>query len=222
MGEAAAGLLVAPRTGARWVRSSRIPAWAQVSSRAETAAEGDARHRRGADRGDARGAGRVRRAFSDMPSSWRDLNGEHFKFKEAALASMRLDRLPPEGGSAGRAAMSSTGTSSRRSARSAPPCFPPPRLGIRGRSLAAFCRRAALLAHAGEDDGLRVALVARDARSMSVFANGREVSGKATPNKTIAAFPTSACRPPRPRRGRSRCPIRSPRWPRTRPTARAR
>lgn len=36
---------------------------------------------------------------------------------------------------------------------------------------------------------------------MSVFANGREISGKATPNKTIAAFPDVCLSPPSPPAG---------------------
>lgn len=36
---------------------------------------------------------------------------------------------------------------------------------------------------------------------MSVFANGREISGKATPNKTIAAFPDVCMSPPSPPAG---------------------
>lgn len=35
--------------------------------------------------------------FYDIPLVMADLNGEHFKFKELALATMRVDRLPPEG-----------------------------------------------------------------------------------------------------------------------------
>lgn len=34
--------------------------------------------------------------FYDITVSMADLNGEHFKFKEHAVATMRLDRLPPE------------------------------------------------------------------------------------------------------------------------------
>jgi 3-oxoacyl-[acyl-carrier-protein] synthase-1 len=36
-------------------------------------------------------------AFYDIPLVMSDLNGEHFKFKELTLATMRIDRLPPEG-----------------------------------------------------------------------------------------------------------------------------
>lgn len=35
--------------------------------------------------------------FYDITVSMGDLNGEHFKFKEHTVATMRLDRLPPEG-----------------------------------------------------------------------------------------------------------------------------
>lgn len=35
--------------------------------------------------------------FHDIPLVMADLNGEHFKFKELMLATMRLDRLPSEG-----------------------------------------------------------------------------------------------------------------------------
>lgn len=34
--------------------------------------------------------------FYDITVSMGDLNGEHFKFKEHAVATMRMDRLPPE------------------------------------------------------------------------------------------------------------------------------
>lgn len=37
------------------------------------------------------------RPFYDIPALLGDLNGEHFKFKEQMLASMRLDRVAPEG-----------------------------------------------------------------------------------------------------------------------------
>ena len=37
--------------------------------------------------------------FYDIPVVMADLNGEHFKFKELALSTMRVDQLPPEGGS---------------------------------------------------------------------------------------------------------------------------
>lgn len=36
------------------------------------------------------------RAYYDIPHLFGDVNGEHFKFKEAAIATMRLDRAPPE------------------------------------------------------------------------------------------------------------------------------
>jgi 3-oxoacyl-[acyl-carrier-protein] synthase-1 len=36
-------------------------------------------------------------AFHDVNVLMTDLNGEHYKFKEVAFASMRLDRLPPDG-----------------------------------------------------------------------------------------------------------------------------
>ncbi len=39
----------------------------------------------------------ARRPFYDMPALLGDLNGEHFKFKEQMIASMRLDRVAPEG-----------------------------------------------------------------------------------------------------------------------------
>ena len=39
--------------------------------------------------------------FFDIPCLLGDLNGEHFKFKEAAIATMRIDRAPPEGASLG-------------------------------------------------------------------------------------------------------------------------
>jgi 3-oxoacyl-[acyl-carrier-protein] synthase-1 len=39
----------------------------------------------------------ARTEFYDINLSMGDLNGEHFKFKEHAFATMRLDRLPPEG-----------------------------------------------------------------------------------------------------------------------------
>ena len=39
----------------------------------------------------------ARRPFYDMPGLLGDLNGEHFKFKEQMIASMRLDRMAPEG-----------------------------------------------------------------------------------------------------------------------------
>ncbi|GGO36884.1 3-oxoacyl-ACP synthase [Gemmobacter aquaticus] len=39
------------------------------------------------------------RDFFDIPCLLGDLNGEHFKFKEAAIATMRIDRAPPEGAS---------------------------------------------------------------------------------------------------------------------------
>ncbi|MCX7888211.1 MAG: 3-oxoacyl-ACP synthase [Rhodobacteraceae bacterium] len=37
------------------------------------------------------------RAYMDIPNLFGDLNGEHFKFKEAAMATMRVDAAPPEG-----------------------------------------------------------------------------------------------------------------------------
>lgn len=41
----------------------------------------------------------ARRDFCDIPCLLGDLNGEHFKFKEAAIATMRIDRPPPENAS---------------------------------------------------------------------------------------------------------------------------
>jgi len=41
----------------------------------------------------------ARTEFHDITVLMGDLNGEHFKFKEHVFASLRLDRLPPEGGS---------------------------------------------------------------------------------------------------------------------------
>lgn len=39
----------------------------------------------------------ARTEFHDINLSMGDLNGEHFKFKEHSFATMRLDRVPPEG-----------------------------------------------------------------------------------------------------------------------------
>ncbi|EYD77439.1 3-oxoacyl-[ACP] synthase [Rubellimicrobium mesophilum DSM 19309] len=41
----------------------------------------------------------ARTQYFDIPNLFGDLNGEHFKFKEAAIATMRLDRVPPENAS---------------------------------------------------------------------------------------------------------------------------
>src|SRR5690606_10979010 len=76
------------------------------------------------------------------------------------------------------------------------------RLGVRGRpprAVAAeprrgLCRRGRRApGGCGGRDGGRP--------DMSVYANGREVSGKATPNKTIAAFPDVCMSPPSPPAG---------------------
>lgn len=100
------------------------------------------------------------REFYDIPVVMGDLNGEHFKFKELMIATTRLDRLPPEGGS-------------RRPREHVEHWNVAETIGEVGAALmpAALGRaleagrdgtlpHGRLLAHAGEDDGWRVALVA--------------------------------------------------------------
>jgi 3-oxoacyl-[acyl-carrier-protein] synthase I len=99
VGEAAAGLLVA-RAG-----QARSPELRILGMGAGHAESRDG----GSKEAPVRGRGlteAMRQALSmsgaqfyDIPLLMADLNGEHFKFKEAMLATMRVDRLPPEGGS---------------------------------------------------------------------------------------------------------------------------
>ena len=97
VGEAAAGLLVAPsgRAGGPELRILGIGAGFDPSR--------DGGSKEAPVRGDGlteamREALKVSGVeFYDIPVVMADLNGEHFKFKELALATMRVDRLPPEG-----------------------------------------------------------------------------------------------------------------------------
>jgi 3-oxoacyl-[acyl-carrier-protein] synthase-1 len=100
------------------------------------------------------------REFYDIPVVMGDLNGEHFKFKELMIAAMRLDRVPPDGrshrprehvehwnvvetiGEVGAALLPAALGWAFEAARSG------------------YLPLGRLLAHAGEDDGWRVALVA--------------------------------------------------------------
>ena len=101
--------------------------------------------------------------FYDIPVVMADLNGEHFKFKELALASMRVDRLPPEGGSR-RPRGHVEHWNVVETIGEVGAALLPAALGWAfeaGRS--GFLPGRVMLA-AGEDDGMRVALVARVAQ----------------------------------------------------------
>ena len=99
LGEAAAGLLVAP-TGLSGEPELRItgmgkgvePSGDGGSKETPVSAKGLTEALRGAEQMSGR-------HFYDIPLVMADLNGEHFKFKELALSTIRVDRLPPEGGS---------------------------------------------------------------------------------------------------------------------------
>lgn len=99
VGEAAAGLLVAP-TGQGGGPELRItgmgkghePSRDGGSKDAPVSADGMTEALRGA-------MGMSGGNFYDIPVVMADLNGEHYKFKELALSTMRVDKLPPEGGS---------------------------------------------------------------------------------------------------------------------------
>ncbi|MCK0097112.1 3-oxoacyl-ACP synthase [Yoonia sp. F2084L] len=98
-GEAAAGLLVAPsgQSGGPELRITGMgkglePSGDGGSKDQPVSAKGLTEALRAAEQMSGR-------QFYDIPLVMADLNGEHFKFKELALASIRVDRLPPEGGS---------------------------------------------------------------------------------------------------------------------------
>jgi 3-oxoacyl-[acyl-carrier-protein] synthase-1 len=96
--------------------------------------------------------------FHDIPVVMADLNGEHFKFKELALAAMRVDQLPPEGGSR-RPRGHVEHWNVAETIGEAGAALLPAALGWAfeaGRS--GFLPGPVLLA-AGEDDGTRIALV---------------------------------------------------------------
>lgn len=160
LGEAAAGLLVAP-TGAVDGPELRIlgigagtePSRDGGSKDAPVRAEGLIAAMRAALQ-------MTGGAFHDINLLMADLNGEHFKFKESVLAATRLDRLPPDGvsrrprqhiehwnvvetiGEVGAALLPAAMGWAFEACRSG---FLPPRR---------------ILFHAGEDDGARVALIA--------------------------------------------------------------
>lgn len=99
VGEAAAGLVVAPtgRSGGPELKITGMgkghePGRDGGSKDAPVSADGMT----GAMRDALEMSGRH---FYDIPVVMADLNGEHFKFKELALSAMRVDQLPPEGGS---------------------------------------------------------------------------------------------------------------------------
>jgi len=104
--------------------------------------------------------GAAGRMFYDMPALMGDLNGEHFKFKEQMLASMRLDRVAPEGRSR-RPRGHTEHLNIIENVGEVGAALMPLQLGW-----AFEAARAGLLAQnrvlcfAGEDDGRRVALVA--------------------------------------------------------------
>ena len=159
VGEAAAGLLVAP-TGA--VRGPQLRVLGMGAGRA-------ASHGGGSKDAPVRGEGltlAMREAlatagvqFYDVPVLMADLNGEHFKFKEVMLATMRVDRLPPEGGSRrprGHVEHWNVVETIGEVGAALPPAamgwaFEAGRLGI---------LPGPVMFAAGEDDGVRVALVA--------------------------------------------------------------
>lgn len=93
-GEAAAALIVAPRGMApglalKGLGAGREPSGAGGSRDAPVTGEGLTDAIRA-----ALAAAEI--PLFDIPIFLGDLNGEHFKFKEAMIATMRLDRLPPE------------------------------------------------------------------------------------------------------------------------------
>jgi 3-oxoacyl-[acyl-carrier-protein] synthase I len=100
------------------------------------------------------------REFYDIPVVMSDLNGEHFKFKEAMIAAMRLDRVTPEGRSR-RPREHVEHWNVVETIGEVGAALMPAALGWAfeaGRS--GYLPHGRLMAHAGEDDGWRVALVA--------------------------------------------------------------
>ena len=100
------------------------------------------------------------REFYDIPVVMGDLNGEHFKFKELMLASMRLDRVPPDGRSH-RPREHVEHWNVVETIGEIGAALLPAALGWAfeaGRG--GYLPSGGLIAHAGEDDGWRVALVA--------------------------------------------------------------
>ena len=100
------------------------------------------------------------RQFYDIPVVMGDLNGEHFKFKEAMIAAMRLDRVTPEGRSR-RPREHVEHWNVVETIGEVGAALMPAALGWAfeaGRN--GYLPHGRLMAHAGEDDGWRVALVA--------------------------------------------------------------
>lgn len=98
--------------------------------------------------------------FYDIPMVMGDLNGEHFKFKEAMIAAMRLDRVPPDGRSH-RPREHVEHWNVVETIGEVGASLLPAALGWAfeaGRS--GYLPLGRLMAHAGEDDGWRVALAA--------------------------------------------------------------
>lgn len=160
VGEAAAALLVAPTS------SSSGPELAIAGMGAGHEPSRDGGNKEHAVTGEGlieamRAALQVAgREFYDIPMVMGDLNGEHFKFKEAALAATRIDRLPPEG-------------RSRRPRDYVEHWNVVETIGEVGAALlpaalgwafeagrGGYLPLKRMMAHAGEDDGWRVALVA--------------------------------------------------------------
>ena len=132
-----------PEHGGSGARAS--PGWAQGMSRAATAARKETPVT-------GEGLTKAMRAALDVSGGpvlryavvMGDLNGEHFKFKEAALATMRIDRAPARDGSRRPRGhvehWNVVETIGEVGAALLPAAH---RLGLRGRALGAVCRRAA-------------------------------------------------------------------------------
>ncbi len=98
--------------------------------------------------------------FHDIPALMGDLNGEHFKFKEQMLASMRLERAPPEGRSR-RTRGHTEHLNAIENVGEVGAALMPLQLGWAfAAGKAGLLAQNRVLCFAGEDDGRRVALTA--------------------------------------------------------------
>ncbi|QQZ41618.1 3-oxoacyl-ACP synthase [Pseudomonas sp. SK3(2021)] len=99
--------------------------------------------------------------FHDLNFSISDLNGEHFKFKEAAFAAGRLDRLPPDGHSRRPRGFMETWHPVEGIGEVGAAIFPCLLGWAFEAGLKGYAPSQHALLHAGEDNGERVALVTR-------------------------------------------------------------